>query len=133
MGSEDVYKRQVKERSIGGWTAEGIDRSGIMTAFVEADTAFTKFFGTGALKLLAGEELNRVAPRGLVTQAAGPTAGAIYETIGAIQGAARGEFTEKDLNKISRLVPFQNYILTSYLYKQLIGNLAKQMELPEQE
>ena len=128
-----VNSGAVKERSIGGWTAEGIDRSGIMTAFVEADTAFTKFFGTGALKLLAGEELNRVAPRGLVTQAAGPTAGAIYETIGAIQGAARGEFTEKDLNKISRLVPFQNYILTSYLYKQLIGNLAKQMELPEQE
>ena len=124
---------EVKDRTTGGWIAEGIDRSGIMTAFVEADALFAKATGVGALESMAGQQLSRLAPRGLISQVAGPSAGAAFDTVGALQGAAQGQFTESDMNRLSRLVPFQNYILTSHLYKQFIAGLSKQFNLPESE
>lgn len=126
---------EVKDRTVGAWINEGIDRSGILSMAYEMDAITDKFTG-GNISLqraLVAEEASRFKSRDLVGQLAGPTAGTVSDLASAVSGVSGGDFTKSDLHKIRRLFPGQNHFLLRGMLDALEDKAARELDLPEKQ
>lgn len=124
-----------KTRSTAGWMREGVDRSGVLSRFMETEALLGKATGVSPVRALTGEDANRYANRGFIGQALGPTAGLVDDTAKALRGVATsafsGEknFTGSDLHNIRRIAPLQNFILFKGALDKMEENLVNRYGL----
>lgn len=100
----------------GTWLAEGIDRTGILPLYMEANNIWEKMGGPGVYSTLAApfgetrERATRYQVRSMADSIAGPTAGLINDsavTLSALLGTLfGGDITAGDIGSARRLVPF---------------------------
>jgi hypothetical protein len=98
---------EVQEREPGEWVGEAIDQSGVLGLFIDVDQAIARTGIPTPYTLLAGRP-TRLSQRGALDIIAGPMGGLADDTTTALNSALSGEFTQRDLHKLRRLVPAQN-------------------------
>lgn len=100
----------------GHWMAEGLDRSGIMSAFFLANNTLEKLSGYGAYGALSslfpskdqGLPASRYRDRNLTTVLAGPSGGLLNALQQVSLAMSRGRLSPADVRALKRLVPFNN-------------------------
>jgi hypothetical protein len=105
--SKDLYNKGEidSKRDLGGWIRDGIDRSGLLSVFMQYDNYFDKGLGLSISRTLTGQGASKYAGRGFLEQVAGPTAGFVTDTQTGLYNAITGDFTKSDLHKLFRLGP----------------------------
>lgn len=107
------------KRTAKAWVRDGIDRSGVLSRFMELDSMLGKFTGVNAQRTLTGEDASRFQGRSFVGQLGGPTAGLVDGVAKALQGAADGSISGADVHAIRRTLPLQNFLATRYLFDRV--------------
>ncbi len=100
------------------WIVEGIDRSGILAVFSEANNISEKFTGYGLNTLAGASPMSRFASRNRSGALFGPTLGTV-EDVGNITYGATNEWTKQDSRALRRLLPYQNLFYTRWLFDQV--------------
>lgn len=105
--AKDLYNKGEidPKRELGGWIRDGIDRSGLLSVFMQFDNYADKGLGLSISRTLTGEGASKYAGRGFLEQVAGPTAGAVTDIQQGLYNAVTGDFTKTDLHKLFRLGP----------------------------
>jgi hypothetical protein len=127
------HGERTRERSAGKWVVDSIDRSGILSLYMEFDQLSGKLTGMSPANAIAGEAPSRFAARGLAGQALGPSFGLATDLATTTRGVVEDEFTQSELHKIRRLLPGQNVFYTSWLFDQLEKGISESANLPETE
>ncbi|WP_299444682.1 hypothetical protein [uncultured Rhodospira sp.] len=124
---------RIKERSTGQWIVDSVDRSGVLSLYMEADQLMAKASGHSPATLITGGEApSRFAARNLVGQALGPTFNTAQDLGLTTRSLLSGEtFTQSDLHRLRRMIPGQNLFYTDYLFDRLEAGLSEGMGLPE--
>ena len=102
------------------WVAEGIDRSGLMGWFFDANNMVEKATRgeVGVNKLVGGPMMSRYASRNLTGALLGPSFGQA-QALGQITGSAFArDWTESDTHAVRRLVPYQNLSFVRHLFNK---------------
>lgn len=102
------------------WIKEGIDRSGLMGWFMEANNMTEKFTGnTVGLSAVFGlKPAQRYASRGFIGNLLGPTAGLIDEAAGFGAAAGTGMWGEKDTERALNMIPMYKVFYLRWLREQ---------------
>lgn len=105
--AKDLYNKGAidKDRNLGGWIRDGIDRSGLLSVFMQFDNYADKGLGMSIMRTMTGAGASKYAGRGFLEQFAGPTAGFVTDTQQGLYNAFTGDFTKTDLHKLFRLGP----------------------------
>lgn len=105
--AKDMYNKGAidKDRELGGWIRDGIDRSGLLSVFMQFDNYADKGLGLSVTRTLTGEGASKYAGRGFLEQVAGPTAGFVTDAQRGLYNAFTGDLTKTDLHKLFRLGP----------------------------
>ena len=104
--SKDLYNQgALKDRDLRGWIRDGVDRSGLLSVFMQFDNYADKGLGLSISRTLTGEGASKYAGRGFLEQIGGPTAGFVTDTQTGLYNAITGDFTKSDLHKLFRLGP----------------------------
>ena len=103
------------------WLVEGIDRSGIISVFMEVNNLAEKGGFAGLARLSGQAPASRFAARSGAETIAGPTFGTavnMFEATNALNKAAQGEgdITKRDIHNLRKLIPFQNLIGVRHLF-----------------
>lgn len=124
---------EVKERTPEQWAVEAVAASGLISIPFEMDTALDKgTFGTfSAQRAITGDETSRAAERNAIGQIAGPGFGLVEDVIGAVGNTFRGDFTQSDVHRIRKILPYQNVIYLRGLLDQIEEFIGNQAGLPE--
>jgi hypothetical protein len=110
---------------------ESLDRSGAFGYFWDINNMIEK--GTrgnfGVNSLLGAPPMSRYASRNVVGAMLGPSLGTAEDIIQIVGGATSGEFTQKELRKLRRMMPGQNL----FYMRRLLNELEKDVGrgLPE--
>jgi len=103
---------------------ESLDRSGAFGYFWDINNMLEK--GTrgnfGVNSLLGAPPMSRYASRNVVGAMLGPSLGTAEDIIQVIGGASSGEFTQKELRKLRKLLPGQNL----FYMRRLLNELEKE-------
>lgn len=107
------------------WIKEGVDRSGVLGWFGEANAMAAQMTrGSADVWRLVGADkpLTRFASRSVLGTITGPIGGKI-ESLQQITGAAStGEWTSSDVRKLRQLLPFQNLFYIRRLIDEVETN-----------
>jgi hypothetical protein len=127
----DSMNPNAPKRDTRGWIKEGIDKSGVISMFMEMDSLFYKTTGIpGLTQLASGEEAGRFASQGAMERALGPTAGLFNDVARAVQGVSKGDLTVADMHKTRRLMPGQNLFYTRWAFDQIERGIGDYFSLP---
>lgn len=111
---------EVRERSIEQWIVEAVDRSGIISLYMELDSLVAKTGAPTPITAFTGESPSRFASRNLIGQLAGPAIGTLEDVARSAGNLLSGEnFSASDLHQIRRLIPGQNLFYLGWLFDQL--------------
>jgi len=107
------------------WITEGIDRSGMLGIYMEANNTMEKISGNSiGMRPLLGinAPASRYASRSALDSAVGPTFG-LLGTLVAIAGGATGDrpWEQSDTRALRRLLPGQNLSL----FRQIIDKVLE--------
>jgi predicted GIY-YIG superfamily endonuclease len=131
MGALSYYlKQKIADRPVSDdprvWIKEGIDRSGVLGWFGEANTAAEKLssgrFGMGAMMgIEPGKAIpTRMVARSMSETIAGPTFGSLADGILKVtSGTMTEDWTEQDTRALRRLMPYQNLFWFSGVVDQI--------------
>lgn len=124
---------QVRDRTSEQWAVDAVSASGLISIAFELDTVLDKAtFGTfSAQRAITGDQTTRAAERNAIGQIAGPGFGLVEDTIGAVGNTFRGDFTQSDLHKVRKILPYQNVIYLRGLLDQVEEFIGDQAGLPE--
>lgn len=123
-----------KKRTTAGWAREMVDRSGIVSQFMEADALLDKATGGhGLARTLTGEQAQRFSSTGLLERAGGPTVGLLSDTSKAMSGFADGSATGADIHNLTRLMPARNFPATRWMFDQMEQTIVNQFQLPPRQ
>jgi len=107
---------EITERDATQWGIEAFDRSGLGFALFELDALQSSATGFSLQSQLTGEEFQRFARRGALSEAGGPTVGVLedagpqgLQAITTAIGESDEGFTQKDAQSLRRLIPLQNH------------------------
>ena len=107
------------------WVVEGIDRSGSMAWFMEANNMMEKITGFGINPMLGQQRATRYASRNAAEAMFGPTYGTVFGTIiPLIAGITSGEMTAKDVQKMRQMLPYQNVFYIRKMLDELEKGVA---------
>lgn len=99
--------------------AESFDRSGLAGWFMEPHNVVAKL--TRGAVSLSGQPLSRYTSRGIVSSFIGPTAGLVEDFASITGDSFAGEFDQKTVRNMRRLLPYQNVV-----YLRNLLNTAEQ-------
>ena len=104
---------------VNKWIAEGLDRSGLLSIFWEANNVYEKAGGYGFTRAMGAAPASRYASRDLLGSLI-PAAGYLNNGIPAMVNLAVTPFTgedvyKSDINSVRRSLPFQNLIGFRYI------------------
>jgi hypothetical protein len=117
-------------RTTAGWAREMVDRSGIVSQFMEGDALLDKATGGhGLARTLTGEQAQRFSSTGLLERAGGPTVGLLSDVSKAMSGFADGTASGSDIHNLRRLAPAQNFPATRWLFDQMENNIVNDLGL----
>ena len=124
----DIATRgEVRDRTPRQWITNGIDRSGVLGALMEADSLQGRATGHSLQRLLAGEDADRFAGRGLATQVLGPGAGLLEDTANAARQLGDGYATRADIAAVRRLAPFTTLPGLSIAFREFENGLGSHL------
>lgn len=87
------------------WVREGIDRSGVISVFMEGFNTAEKISG----HTFVGESpASRYASRGKFASMLGPSVGRGEDALSLIAGLADGDLKDRDIHAIRKLLPYNN-------------------------
>lgn len=120
---------------MGDWITEGLDRSGIVAWFFEANNAIEKTTrGKAGLSAMMGKPpMTRYQGRNLLDAWLGPTVGRVEDGIGVARATSSGEWHQSDVRAMRRLLPFQNLFYTRWLFDQGERGVAETLGVPVRE
>jgi hypothetical protein len=130
---------EVKDRSIGGWAKEGVDRSGLMGVYFDMEGIIgASTGGYVPSSVIAGDEPSRYAGRHFLARIGGPSAGTAVQLQELTSNLAKHSFgdgtpTAADLTRAEKLLPFVGLFYFQYLTRKLdLHNRAVEtLGLPE--
>ncbi len=117
------------KRDARSWVRDGIDRSGVLSRVMEMDTMLGKATGVNVQRTLTGEDASRFQGRSLVGQLGGPTAATIDGTARALRGIADRDVTGADVHAIRKMIPYQNFLATKWLFDSVEQGIVDQYGL----
>ncbi len=117
------------KRDARSWVRDGIDRSGVLARVMELDTMLGKATGVNAQRTLTGQDAERFQGRSLVGQLGGPTAATIDGTARALRGIADRDVTGADVHAIRKMIPYQNFLATKWLFDSVEQGIVDQYGL----
>ena len=130
----DQLNPKAPERTTAGWIKEGIDKSGVISMFMEMDSLFDKATGgLGVARALSGEEAGRFVSQGALERGLGPTAGLFQDIQRAISGLNNGDLTQADMHRMRRLMPGQNLFYARWGFDMMERGIADHFGLPEKQ
>ncbi len=115
------------------WIVAGLDRSGVMGWLFEANNMVEKATGgnIGVNPLLGTSKgNNRFSSRGVVGSFMGPSFGLAEDLVAVTGAAASGELGRNELEKLRRMVPFQNVPYLAWMFDQIENGAGSAMGLP---
>lgn len=118
-----------EKRDARAWVRDGIDRSGVLSRVMEMDTMLGKATGLNVQRTLTGEDASRFQGRSLVGQLGGPTAATIDGTARALRGMADGSMTGADVHAVRKMIPYQNFLATKWLFDSVEQGIVDQYGL----
>jgi hypothetical protein len=118
-----------EKRDARAWVRDGVDRSGVLSRVMEMDTMLGKATGVNVQRTLTGQDAERFQGRSLVGQLGGPTAATIDGTARALRGAADGSMTGADVHAIRKMIPYQNFLATKWLFDSVEQGIVDQYGL----
>jgi hypothetical protein len=126
------HPERIQERTARQWVTNAIDRSGILSLYMEFDQLLSKTTGgLSPMSLIGGEAPSRFAARNMAGQALGPSFGGAQDLLTATRSLFEGDVTQSDVHKWRRLVPGQNLFYTGILFDQLERGIGETFGLPE--
>lgn len=115
---EKVAGREVSDEP-NVWVANALDRSGLLGWLSDANNIAEKFTaGRVGLSAVTGEQITRYQSRNVYGAFLGPTADMVSDLFSISSSGFRGEFSEADLRRMKRLLPFQNLFQLRILFNQ---------------
>jgi hypothetical protein len=79
--------------------------------------------------MLTGQDAERFQGRSLVGQLGGPTAATIDGTARALRGIADRDVTGADVHAIRKMIPYQNFLATKWLFDSVENGIVDQYGL----
>lgn len=128
-----VNEGEVRERSSREWIVEGVDRSGVLSLFIEGDAMVGRSIGHSVASVISGGEgPTRFAGRNFIGQALGPSAGTFEDLRQTLFDlGSGGDFTASDLHRIRRLMPMQNVFYLNQVFDAAEEGIARAAGIPE--
>jgi hypothetical protein len=123
----------IKERSPEQWAIDSINQSGMISLAMELDMTLDKAsFGTfSAQRLITGDQSSRAAERNVFGQVLGPGFGFAEDAVSAVGNSFKGEFTQSDVHKIRKLLPYQNLFYLRQLLDKVEDGIGEAAGLEE--
>lgn len=109
--------------------SEAFDRSGLAGWFMEPHNVAAKL-SRGKISL-SGKPLSRYASRGIVASMIGPTAGLVEDFASITGDSFAGEFDQKTVRNLRRLLPYQNVVYMRNLLNAAEGKVSETFGVPE--
>lgn len=131
--STPAGRERIRQRheNTGVLVRDVIDRSGLLGSLFEIDTIARAVGLPAPSAMLSGAPLARHAGQSAAEIAAGPAGATIGAVQRAVWNAGSGEFTESDLDRLTRLLPFNNHALFTYPIQGLSAALGDALDLEE--
>lgn len=126
-------KGEVQDRTPGQWALDSFDRSGMAGLFMELDAISDKTFGVSMQRAVTPEGATRFQSRDVLGQLLGPTAGLIEDAATAARSTVKGEFTQADMRRLTRMIPGQNLFYLNWLVRLGQQEAAEAFDIPEKE
>lgn len=126
------YGRPLPEKP-QDWIVAGLDRSGVMGWLFDANNMVEKATaGTVGVNPLLGtsKTSNRFAARNVTGSIAGPTFGLVQDLIDVTGSAVSGNFDRTQLEKLRRMVPYQNVPYLAWMFDQMENATGDALGLP---
>lgn len=123
---------EVKERSVGEWIVNGIDRSGLTGSLFLSDTIQASVTGHSLQALASGGRVSsRYQDRGFEA-ALGPIVHGIPDKIMSLGSSIwDGYQTKQDYVRLKRTLPWQNHPAFNYILNKVVDSYAERYNLPE--
>jgi len=135
---EAAAGRTVEDWDIDKWLTEGVDRSGLMAWFFDANNMTEKATrGTVGLNAILGNQpMSRYASRNVAGAFLGPTFGTLNTAMGVTGNTAAAilgddQILQKDIHAARRLMPYQNLILIRRLFDAAEQGINAGFGVPE--
>lgn len=126
------YGRPMPEKP-QDWIVAGLDRSGVMGWLFDANNMIEKATaGTVGINPLLGTSKtnNRFAARNVTGSLAGPSFGLLQDMIDVTAAASSGQFDRTQLEKVRRMIPYQNVPYLAWMFDQMEEGAGNAMGLP---
>jgi hypothetical protein len=101
------------------WILEGLDRSGVVSLFFEANNMTEKLTGYGAARIFGAAPMSRYASRNQVGGLLGPTLGLTEDVRQVIASIGTDNYNKSDTRALRRIIPFQNLIYLRRLFDKM--------------
>lgn len=115
-------RKEVSDWNLAKWISEGVDRSGLIALMMEPVNISDKLFGLGP-SMFTGEEQTRFQTRGAFGSIFGPSVGTVEDMAFAgralLSPLTGADVNSSDINKIRRLMPFQNAFIFRKIFDEL--------------
>jgi hypothetical protein len=109
--------------TVEDWVTAGIDRSGLLGTYGEIYNVTSKVIGKESLS-------SRFAARNLTSTVLGPSLGTVTTTALTPGKVLQGEFTDRDLNALRRLIPYNQVPYLQWGFDQIEDGVSKSLNLP---
>jgi hypothetical protein len=119
------------DADVARFTANAVDRSGIMGIFFDVNNMMEKTIGVGVQPLIGGDGATRFSSRGQLDSVVGPTFGLAEDFLRLAKIPASG-MNEGDLRAIRRMLPYQNLFYIRGLLDSLQEEVREASNLPKQ-
>lgn len=114
----DFFKNgEIEDRSPSDWIVNSIDRSGVLSIFMEAALMSEK--ATGWWSRMAGKEPQRLETRDVLGQVLGPSVGLLEDATKAARAFADFSATDQDVDRLARIGPGLNHFALRYWLDQV--------------
>jgi len=126
------YGRPMPEKP-QDWIVAGLDRSGVMGWLFDANNMIEKATaGSYGINPMLGTSKtnNRFAARNVTGSLAGPSFGLLQDMIDVTAAASSGQFDRTQLEKVRRMIPYQNVPYLAWMFDQMEEGAGNAMGLP---
>lgn len=115
------------------WISEGVDRSGVMSWLMDANSIAEKITRNqvGLAAVTGKPSSSRYASRNAVGAVLGPTFGTVSDAFELTGSAATGTWTAGDTSKARQLLPYQNLFYLRGLFNQAESGVNSALGIPE--
>ncbi len=120
---------ELDDWSLATWVGEGVDRSGLIGIFSDFNAMLEKM-DIGYSRWTGGPSSSRYAARNALSSFLGPTFGLAQTGSELLRQVGQLEFSQADVNKIRRVIPYQNIFWARNLFDAFESGVNESLNVP---